>query len=63
MNNKQHQIDNKDSMNIPEHIVESLARCLLPEIQKYFQSEEGQREFTEWQKKRGQSKKGNTDHE
>ena len=35
---------------IPEHEVEALARCLLPEIQKFFESEEGKREFEEWKK-------------
>ena len=34
--------------NIPEFEVEALARCLLPEIQKYFESEEGKREFQKW---------------
>jgi len=33
---------------IPLHEVEALARILLPEIQKFFESEEGQREFAEW---------------
>ena len=32
---------------IPYHEVEALARVLLPEIQAFFESEEGQREFTE----------------
>ncbi len=40
---------------IPEHEIEALARCLLPEIQRFFESEEGKREFEEW--KRGQEKK------
>ena len=40
---------------IPKHEIESLARCLLPEIQKFFESEEGKREFEEW--KRQQSEK------
>ena len=35
---------------IPLHEVEALARVLLPEIQKFFGSEEGQREFKEWKK-------------
>ena len=35
---------------IPLHEVEALARVLLPEIQAFFESEEGQREFTEWKK-------------
>ena len=33
---------------IPKHEIEALARCLLPEIQKYFESEDGKREFEEW---------------
>lgn len=36
---------------IPEHEIEALARCLLPEIQKFFESEDGRREFEEWKKK------------
>ena len=27
--------------NIPQHEIEALARCLLPEIQKFFESPEG----------------------
>lgn len=33
---------------IPLHEVEALARVLLPEIRRFFESEEGQREFREW---------------
>ena len=33
---------------IPKHEIEALARILFPEIQKFFESEEGQREFEEW---------------
>lgn len=33
---------------IPVHEVDALARVLLPEIQAFFGSEEGQREFAEW---------------
>ena len=31
--------------NLPYHEVEALARVLLPEIQAFFESEEGQREY------------------
>ncbi|HQO41862.1 MAG TPA: hypothetical protein PLY12_02505 [Bacillota bacterium] len=37
---------------IPSHEVEALARILLPEIQRYFESEEGKREFAEWKAQR-----------
>ena len=35
---------------IPKHEIEALARCLIPEIQKFFESEDGQREFEEWKR-------------
>lgn len=35
---------------IPEHIRKEIARCLLPDIVAYFESEQGQREFEEWKK-------------
>lgn len=40
-----------NTTGIPQHEIEALARCLLPEIQKFFESEEGKREFTEWKLK------------
>ena len=36
---------------IPEHEVEALARVLLPEIRKFFESEEGQQEFQKWKER------------
>ena len=43
--------------DIPRHVLESFARCLLPDIQAFYESEEGQREFEEWKKKQnGQTK-------
>ena len=41
---------------IPKHEIEVLARILLPEIQKFFESEEGQREFEEWRAQQENSK-------
>ena len=35
---------------IPEHIRKELARCLLPDIVAYFESEQGQKEVEEWKK-------------
>ena len=37
---------------IPEHIRKEIARCLLPDIVAYFESEQGQREFETWKKSR-----------
>jgi len=36
---------------IPKHEMEAFARILLPEIQKFFESEEGKRVFEEWKAK------------
>lgn len=41
---------------IPQYEIEALARCLLPEIQKFFENEEGQREFAEWKAKQAVNK-------
>lgn len=35
---------------IPDFEIESLARCLLPKIQKFFDTPEGQAAFEEWKR-------------
>lgn len=40
---------------IPSHEVEALARVLLPEIQRFFESEEGQREYRSWKEQQKES--------
>lgn len=42
-------INNSD---IPQHQIEAIARCILPDILAFYESEEGQREFAEWKKQR-----------
>lgn len=34
--------------DLPEHVIEDIARCILPDIIAYYESEEGQREFEKW---------------
>lgn len=34
--------------NIPKHELEILARYFLPQIQAFFESEEGRKEYEEW---------------
>ncbi len=41
-----------NNTNIPQHKIESIARCLLPDILSYFESEEGRREFKKWREMR-----------
>lgn len=40
--------DKKTPQEIPDHVIASFARCLLPAIRGYFDSEEGKRKFAEW---------------
>ena len=37
-----------NNSGIPQHIIESIARCILPDIIAYYKTEEGQRQFQEW---------------
>ena len=37
-----------NNSGIPQHIIESIARCILPDIITYYETEEGQRQFQEW---------------
>lgn len=43
---------------IPEHEIEAIARLLLPEMQKFFESEEGRKEFAEWKAQQEKMKQG-----
>lgn len=45
------EVNEKTSQEIPDHVIESFARCLLPVILEYFDSDEGQREFEQWMEK------------
>ena len=41
-----------NNTNIPQHQIEAIARCILPDILAFYECEEGQREFAEWKKQR-----------
>ena len=43
--------------SIPQRVIEAIARCILPDIQTFYESEEGQREFEEWKVKRESEKR------
>ena len=42
----------------PNHVIETIARCVWPDIQAYFESEEGQREFAEWKQQQRETDMG-----
>ena len=49
MNAEKANIQNSmDATEIPEYVFESLARSLLPVIQKYYESEDSKKAFAEW---------------
>lgn len=40
----------------PDYVIETVARCLWPDIQSFFESEEGKREFAIWKEKQEKKK-------
>ena len=43
-------------MNIPDYQFEALARCLLPKIQKYYESEDGKKDLIEYRAEKERQK-------
>ena len=41
-----------NNTDIPQHQIEAIARCIMPDILAFYESEEGQREFAEWKAQR-----------
>ena len=41
-----------NNTDIPQHQIEAIARCILPDILALYESIEGQQEFAEWKKRR-----------
>ena len=39
-------------MEIPDYAIERIARCLLPMIQAYYESDEGRAELAAWNEKK-----------
>ena len=53
MNSEKANIQNSmGTAEVPEYVFESLARSLLPVIQKYYESEGGKKAFAEWKAKK-----------
>lgn len=45
-----------EKWNIPKHELETLARCFLPDIQTFFESEEGKQEYMAWKEEQAKLK-------
>ena len=37
-------------IQIPQLEIDALARCLLPDLMAFYETEDGQREFEQWKK-------------
>ena len=44
-------------MNIPDHHYKTLARCLLPKMQSYFESEEGMKDLKKYRSRKNKQVK------
>ena len=53
---KQENRNNPYDIELPQSIIESFARFLVPEIRKFYDSEQGQKEFAEWQEQQNEHK-------
>ena len=53
----------RNDLGIPEYEMESLARILLPIMQEYLASEEGKRDYAEWQARKKDSAQNATNKE
>ena len=40
--------DNSGECDIPDDLIKEIARCLVPDIIAFFETEEARREFEEW---------------
>ena len=40
--------DNRGECEIPDDLIKEIARCLVPDIIAFFETEEAKREFEEW---------------
>ena len=49
-----------NNSGIPQHEIEHIARCILPDIIALYESEEGQREFREWKARHEAEARENT---
>ena len=46
-------LNSKFSIELPQSVIDSFARYLVPEIRRYYESEEGKKAFEKWQQENG----------
>ena len=50
-------LDTHGAINLPDYEIDALARCFLPDILTYFESEEGKAEFEAWKSEKAKTTK------
>lgn len=50
------ELQNPHDIELPQSIIESFARFLVPEIRRFYESEQGQKEFAAWQERKTEHK-------
>ena len=55
--------DNSGECDIPDDLIKEIARCLVPDIIAFFETEEAQREFEEWKAEQEKKIASNTKNE
>lgn len=48
--------DKQATCRLPADLIQEIARCLLPDVVAYCESEEGKTEFAQWQQEQEKSK-------
>lgn len=51
MAQRQNKQKTSSDLEIPDYAIEQIARCMLPMLRQYYESEEGQRELAEWKER------------
>ncbi len=49
----------KNTTGVPDYVIEAFARTLIPSIQAYYATEEGQKAFEEWKCRQDEAKNKN----
>ena len=54
--------DKHGECDIPDDLIKEIARCLVPDIIAFFETEEARREFEEWEKVQKEKNQTNLDN-
>ncbi|MCI6909560.1 MAG: hypothetical protein MR832_10495 [Clostridiales bacterium] len=61
MGNKVKTTFTSSGMEIPDYVIDSIARSLLPVIRNYYETDEGRKSFKDWQERREKTEESDSD--